>query len=192
MRDQTDRHPDRRDEGRRCGTPQHGLCSNRMALITSDFDKTRPPPEHQMALITSDCATSRRGCRPAASVLAARAQARPAGPPSKVFSYSAAVEVLHSSALQSFVRSCLPATPAQPTTGPGGATPRCGSCTCTVRRVATSRLKPVGGYSSPPGGWAAAAGEQGFRWAAGERPAAAGVGGAGGGRADREVPAVAR
>ena len=43
----------------RCGhPPQHGLPSDKMALITSDCDKTRPP-EHQMALITSDCALFR-------------------------------------------------------------------------------------------------------------------------------------
>ena len=35
-------------------TPQHGLLSNRMALITSDCDLMRAH-EHQMALITSEC-----------------------------------------------------------------------------------------------------------------------------------------
>ena len=41
-------------DGRRCGTPQHGLPSNKMALITSDSGATRCP-EHRMALITSGC-----------------------------------------------------------------------------------------------------------------------------------------
>ena len=34
--------------------PQHGLSSNTMALITSDYDAMRLP-EHQMALIASGC-----------------------------------------------------------------------------------------------------------------------------------------
>ena len=36
------------------GSPQHGLCSNQMAMITSYFDPMRIH-DHQMNLITSDC-----------------------------------------------------------------------------------------------------------------------------------------
>ena len=38
----------------KCGTPQHGLSSNTMALITSDCGAMRLPA-HQMALIASGC-----------------------------------------------------------------------------------------------------------------------------------------
>ena len=38
--------------------PQHGLSSNKMALITSDCDAMRAP-EHQTALITPECAPFR-------------------------------------------------------------------------------------------------------------------------------------
>ena len=43
-------------------TPQHGVSSNQLALITSDCDAMRLR-EHQMALVTSDCAPSRRPAR---------------------------------------------------------------------------------------------------------------------------------
>ena len=42
-----------------CDPPQHGLSSNKMALITSYCDAMRTH-EHQMALITSECAPA--GC----------------------------------------------------------------------------------------------------------------------------------
>ena len=40
-------------------SPQHGLSSNKIALITSDCG-TNAIPRHQMALITSECGPSRR------------------------------------------------------------------------------------------------------------------------------------
>ena len=44
------------------GSPQHGLSSKTMALITSDCDAMRVHA-HQMALITSDCVPYRRDRR---------------------------------------------------------------------------------------------------------------------------------
>ena len=52
---QPDGRADREDA--RCATPQHGLPSERMALITSDYG-VDVLPAHQMALITSGCAPS--------------------------------------------------------------------------------------------------------------------------------------
>ena len=50
---------DRLCRPRRCGASQHGLSSNKMALITSDCVATRLLG-HQMALITSGCVRQAR------------------------------------------------------------------------------------------------------------------------------------
>ena len=52
------------------GPAKHGLYSNQMALITSDFDAMRIH-DHQMALITSDCDAMQSGSSAPISPIAA-------------------------------------------------------------------------------------------------------------------------